>query len=342
MIDNDLVLSVPAGKSYALVLKHHIYSCPASYQYESTTFITFRTAPPSSQMEKVFRIRKVIQIDPTQAESGWEAEEYTKTQIAAYITAAQQTGVLKKRGQYKFYILDVHTALTLSPPVVSPANTLGANYYSLTDLQSGIPTVQPCREMTYQEKLRTPQWRQKREKILAARGNKCELCGSSENLTIHHGYYAFKTKPWELEDYTLWVLCWPCHEKTQRLVVAIHYAIGCVHPKDLPELRAQVDVASSTIRIGISDEEAEAILREDRLIESSLYSEYTAVVFANSDLGPSIAEDVATMAAKQFPGLQVSVTETCEARDGTSTVEGPEATIVKEIELYISRKQQER
>lgn len=44
--------------------------------------------------------------------------------------------------------------------------------------------------------------------------NKCELCGATEKLTVHHLSYA---NLYDEKDDELLTLCWPCHEKWQRI-----------------------------------------------------------------------------------------------------------------------------
>jgi len=65
--------------------------------------------------------------------------------------------------------------------------------------------------MTYQEYLETGHWRQVRFAALWHAGFRCQLCGSTDNLEVHHspqGYdHLFEERP---EDVV--VLCRKCHE----------------------------------------------------------------------------------------------------------------------------------
>ena len=65
--------------------------------------------------------------------------------------------------------------------------------------------------------------------ILEERGNKCEWCGSEENLQIHHKlYYKYpngvKVFPWRYSNELLMCLCDSCHKKYhQKYQVKTYY-----------------------------------------------------------------------------------------------------------------------
>ena len=62
----------------------------------------------------------------------------------------------------------------------------------------------------YRKYLTSDQWKMMRAGLFYMRGEKCEKCGSEENLQIHHNTYAniFKEKLSDLE-----ILCRSCHRK---------------------------------------------------------------------------------------------------------------------------------
>ncbi|MGL4452401.1 MAG: hypothetical protein ACRCTZ_14610, partial [Sarcina sp.] len=76
-----------------------------------------------------------------------------------------------------------------------------------------IKEIKQSLKMDYKDQLLTPEWRKKREHILNSRGWKCEKCGSSINLHVHHSFYISGKMAWEYEDYQLNVLCKWCHCK---------------------------------------------------------------------------------------------------------------------------------
>lgn len=60
-------------------------------------------------------------------------------------------------------------------------------------------------------------WRAKRKRILARDGNRCVVCGSTIELTIHHKQYHVnengqKHVPWDYHDKYLVTLCKKCHQ----------------------------------------------------------------------------------------------------------------------------------
>lgn len=69
---------------------------------------------------------------------------------------------------------------------------------------------------TYGQFLLMQQWKEKRSKILERDGYKCVLCGSTENLKVHHKQYHMtptgkKYMPWCYDDKYLITLCAKCH-----------------------------------------------------------------------------------------------------------------------------------
>lgn len=60
----------------------------------------------------------------------------------------------------------------------------------------------------YKEYMESDVWREKRRIMLDRAGHKCQLCGTTKSLGVHHNTYKnLGDEP--LED--LCVLCWPCH-----------------------------------------------------------------------------------------------------------------------------------
>lgn len=64
---------------------------------------------------------------------------------------------------------------------------------------------------TYKEKLKDPRWESVRKRILSRDNNICQLCGSPNNLHVHHKYYVLDKEPWEYPDDVLITLCDLCH-----------------------------------------------------------------------------------------------------------------------------------
>lgn len=69
----------------------------------------------------------------------------------------------------------------------------------------------------YNNYLRSLQWKKRRDEILERDGYRCQWCGSTENLQVHHKCYFKDSRgemfpPWEYEDKYLITLCGDCHK----------------------------------------------------------------------------------------------------------------------------------
>ena len=72
----------------------------------------------------------------------------------------------------------------------------------------------PANELVpYNQLMRKPEWESLRERLITSRGGKCEVCGSTSNLQVHHISYKYGNAPWEYPDDNFLVLCKKCHEK---------------------------------------------------------------------------------------------------------------------------------
>lgn len=65
----------------------------------------------------------------------------------------------------------------------------------------------------YDSYMNSPEWQEKRREVLEAAGFKCERCGTTENLTVHHLNYE-NLGDEDLAD--LEVLCTDCHPEADR------------------------------------------------------------------------------------------------------------------------------
>lgn len=73
---------------------------------------------------------------------------------------------------------------------------------------------------TYSSLLRTPEWYNYRTMVFNYKGYKCEWCGRTNNLQVHHKFYLKRygefIKPWEYDFNNVMVLCNYCHKKYHR------------------------------------------------------------------------------------------------------------------------------
>lgn len=70
------------------------------------------------------------------------------------------------------------------------------------------------KRVDYQEYLKSPEWKEKRDIRLALDGYTCRLCGSGKNLHVHHISYKNLGTPEEVDD--LITLCEKCHARVHE------------------------------------------------------------------------------------------------------------------------------
>lgn len=66
--------------------------------------------------------------------------------------------------------------------------------------------------MEYQEQLKDRCWKSFRKFVFDVRGKKCEICGATNYLQVHHLKYR-KVKAWEYTVNEVLVVCGSCHKK---------------------------------------------------------------------------------------------------------------------------------
>lgn len=92
-------------------------------------------------------------------------------------------------------------------------------------------------QVSYAKKLKNPLWQKKRLEVLSRDNFTCKECGStSDTLNVHHGYYAFKTEPWEYPDETLHSVCETCHKVYEEIKAALYRELGKFSISDLQEV----------------------------------------------------------------------------------------------------------
>lgn len=64
----------------------------------------------------------------------------------------------------------------------------------------------------YQDQLKDSRWKSFRRFVLDVRGKKCEVCGASDHLQVHHLKYR-NVKAWEYTVNEVIVVCMNCHMK---------------------------------------------------------------------------------------------------------------------------------
>ena len=64
--------------------------------------------------------------------------------------------------------------------------------------------------------LRTPSWKLARRVVFFLRGKKCEICGKTWRLQVHHKTYKHLGNEW-LHPNDLQILCRDCHKKAHGI-----------------------------------------------------------------------------------------------------------------------------
>lgn len=74
------------------------------------------------------------------------------------------------------------------------------------------------RKEYYSRLLEDERWKEFRLKVMSERGNKCECCGGTHILQIHHTFYISGKMPWEYEINDMRVLCKKCHQRIHNII----------------------------------------------------------------------------------------------------------------------------
>jgi 5-methylcytosine-specific restriction endonuclease McrA len=69
----------------------------------------------------------------------------------------------------------------------------------------------------YSKQLRDPRWIAYRDFILTIRGHRCEVCGATNDLQVHHLLYRKNFLAWEYSCKDVVVLCKKCHSKEHNI-----------------------------------------------------------------------------------------------------------------------------
>ena len=70
----------------------------------------------------------------------------------------------------------------------------------------------------YKHLLKDKRWKEFRLKVLSERGNRCECCGGTDILQIHHTFYISGKMPWEYDIKDMRVLCKKCHQRIHNII----------------------------------------------------------------------------------------------------------------------------
>lgn len=92
------------------------------------------------------------------------------------------------------------------------------NLIKLENFSLKEPKVKSDKDyIPYEKQLQDKRWDAFRKFIFAVRGKKCEMCGGTHILQIHHPKYKGGRLAWEYTCNEVQVLCKECHEKVHNI-----------------------------------------------------------------------------------------------------------------------------
>ena len=74
------------------------------------------------------------------------------------------------------------------------------------------------RKEYYNRLLEDKRWKEFRLKVMSERGSRCECCGGTHILQIHHTFYISGKMPWEYNIDDMRVLCKKCHQRIHNII----------------------------------------------------------------------------------------------------------------------------
>lgn len=87
---------------------------------------------------------------------------------------------------------------------------------------SSNKTLRKNKFISYPKQLKDKRWLKFRNYVLNTRGHKCEICGSINNLNVHHIRYKTGCYAWEYKVKDMQVLCHCCHQKVHGITTSLH------------------------------------------------------------------------------------------------------------------------
>jgi hypothetical protein len=118
---------------------------------------------------------------------------------------------------YHIYQLS-HWAASIQNVICDSYCLTEAQVQKIVAREAKLARIVELSELPYQEYLQTPEWQERRQRILKRDGFRCQVCNSSERLNVHHRDY---TRRGYENDSDLTTLCQGCHQvfhENSRLV----------------------------------------------------------------------------------------------------------------------------
>ena len=103
--------------------------------------------------------------------------------------------------------------------------------------------------MSYKDDLQAPEWQRFRQKVFRRDNFQCCHCGSEDNLTAHHVYYAMGRKPWEYDLKDLLTLCQSCHFNLEKERENLNQIISSMNHHEIRILWKRLSVCIDDIGV---------------------------------------------------------------------------------------------
>lgn len=184
---------------------------------------------PKLALLEIYIAEKGLYCDPQECYDFWESKDW-KTRKGIEIQSLEKA-------------VDVYNAIAVQKDMKKNAKKLGYTKLKKNDkkrakrqirksLLRGVKTIddliikeqqepiKPQKEkkfVPYSEQLTDKKWLAFRKFVFAVRGNKCEKCGRTKYLQVHHPKYKSGRKAWEYTCNEVVVLCKKCHEKVHNI-----------------------------------------------------------------------------------------------------------------------------
>ena len=96
----------------------------------------------------------------------------------------------------------------------------------------------------YSQKLQDPRWKAKSKLVKELAGWKCQDCGNTDRLEVHHCYYTAmreENEPWEYPLSALRCLCHSCHKSRAKIESRMRAYMSKVTTTQMESLKEGID-----------------------------------------------------------------------------------------------------
>ena len=126
--------------------------------------------------------------------------------------SAKSLGITKLRGKKK------KSEMKILRRTISSGGLKGLeNQIKIESFEAKKKVVNKREYTPYEEQLKDKRWEAFSKFVFVVRGKKCEMCGGTHILQVHHPKYKTGRLAWEYTCNDVQVLCKECHEKVHNI-----------------------------------------------------------------------------------------------------------------------------